>query len=186
MAMTLWSFSYLCWVPSRAPLAQVLGIASVLRFEDPGSVRLEAFIHQLWAGSFTSTISGRGVDSSIVLLSLLVLQLVMIGFTWAGVALALRKYAKLPSELRRGVLFAVAIAMVTLLLASGPEAVARFRVPAMPLLAFLAGVGWFGNHPRRSSQRGFSASEGELSPDLSATAERCAGAESGTGFTANA
>jgi hypothetical protein len=146
IAMTLWSFIYLCWVPDRAPLAQFLGIPSVLGVEDPGSVRIEALIHKLWAGNFAelSIVPAQELRSSIVLLLLVALQLVMIGFTWAGVTLALKKHARLRSPLGRCVLFAFAIAMLTLLLASGPEAVARFRIPATPLLAFLAGVGWFG------------------------------------------
>jgi hypothetical protein len=146
IAMTLWSFIYLCWVPDHSPLAQLLGIPSVLPVKDPGSVRIEALVHKLWAGNLAelSSVSTQELHSSMVLLLLVALQLVMIGFTWAGVALALKRHARLRSPLGLCVLFAFAIAMLTLLLASGPEAVARFRIPATPLLAFLAGVGWFG------------------------------------------
>jgi hypothetical protein len=147
IAMTLWSFFYVCWVPDRAPLAQFLGMPSVLRFQDPGSVRIEALIQRMWTGNFAglSTIFAQELHSSLTLLLLVSLQLVIIVFTWAGVAFALRRYGCQHSPLRACVLFTFAIAVVALLAASGPEAVARFRVPATPLLAFLAGVGWFGS-----------------------------------------
>jgi hypothetical protein len=38
----------------------------------------------------------------------------------------------------------VLIAIVMLIVAAGPEATARFRVPAMPFLAMAAGIGWVG------------------------------------------
>jgi hypothetical protein len=152
IAMTLWSFFYLCWVPDRAPLAQVLGMRSVSRLEDPGSVRIEGLVRKLWAGNFAelSTVSAQELHSSVVLLLLIALQLLMIGFTWAGVILALKRQAGVRSPLGSCVFFAFAIAILTLLLSSGPEAVARFRIPATPLLAFLAGVGWFGLRAERS------------------------------------
>jgi hypothetical protein len=146
VAMTSWSFFYVCWVPDRAPLAQFLGIPSVLRIQDPGSVRIEALIHKLWAGNFAalSTVSAEELHSSLVLLLLIALQLLIVGFTWAGVMFAIKRHARRRSPPGACVLFAFAIAVLTLLLASGPEAVARFRIPATPILAFLAGVGWFG------------------------------------------
>jgi hypothetical protein len=145
-AMTLWSFFYLCWVPLRAPLAQVFGMAWAWRIFQPGSVRTEALLHELWTGNFSKlgTIFTREFSSSIVLPSLVGFQLLTIGFTWVGVFLALKRHASLRSPIGSFVLFIFAIAMITLLLASGPEAYARYRVPAMPLLALLAGVGWFG------------------------------------------
>ncbi|MBV8358304.1 MAG: hypothetical protein JO189_10260 [Deltaproteobacteria bacterium] len=109
-------------------------------------MRIETLVHKLWAGNFAelSIVSAQELQSSIVLLLLVALQLVMIGFTWAGVMLALKRQARLRSPLGRCVLLAFAIVILILLLASGPEAVARFRIPATPLLALLAGVGWFG------------------------------------------
>lgn len=109
-------------------------------------MRIETLVHKLWAGNFAelSIVSTQELHSSIVLWLLVTFQLMMIGFAWAGVALALKKCARLRSPLGRCVLFAFAIVILILLLASGPEAVARFRIPATPLLALLAGVGWFG------------------------------------------
>jgi hypothetical protein len=146
-AMTLWSFVYLCWVPDRAPLARLLGIPSVLGIQDPGSVRIETLVHNMWAGHFTglNAIFTHELHSSLVLLLLVVLQLMMVGLTWAGVMLALRKNARHRSD--TCVLFAFAMSVLILLLASGPEAVARFRIPATPLLALVAAVGWFGATP---------------------------------------
>ena len=146
IAMTLWSFFYVCAVPDRAPLAHLLGIPSLLQVHEPGSVRIEALAHKLWAGKFSglSLVPVQELHSSVVLLLLVVLQLAMIGFTWAGVMRSLKKHAGHSSSLRASILFALAVAVLMLLLASGPEAAARFRVPATPLLAFFAGVGWFG------------------------------------------
>jgi hypothetical protein len=151
VAMTLWSFFYLCWVPVRDPLARFLGISSALPIQDPGSVRIEALVRKLWNGDFaglTTTVARQEFDSSVVLMLLIVLQLVMTAFIWAGVMFALRKYGR--ARWAPCVFFAFAIVILLLLPASGPEAVARLRIPATPLLAFLAGVGWFGS-PGESS-----------------------------------
>jgi len=152
IAMTLWSFFYLCWVPDRAPLAQVLGMARVSRIVDPGSVRIEGIVHQLWTGKFAGlrTIFSQEFHSSGTLLLLVALQLLMVGFTWTGSMLALKRYATFRSPLGSCVLFAFTMAVAILLLASGPEAVARFRIPATPLLAFMAGVGWLGVREEKS------------------------------------
>jgi hypothetical protein len=39
-------------------------------------------------------------------------------------------------------MYLLIIALVMLFLAAGPEAIARYRAPAMPFLAMVAGVGW--------------------------------------------
>jgi hypothetical protein len=167
IAMTLWSFVYLCLVPDRTPLAHLLGITSVVPIQDPGSVRIEALVHNLWVGNFAGlgTISSRELYSSLVLLLLVAFQLVTIGFTWTGVILALKKSIHHPP--RACVLLAFAVAVLILLPAAGPEAVARFRIPAMPLLAFVAGVGWFeitGDGSRRLNANGSAGgSDGRLS-----------------------
>jgi hypothetical protein len=41
-------------------------------------------------------------------------------------------------------MYLLCIALVMLVLAAGPEAIARYRSPAMPFLAMAAGVGWSG------------------------------------------
>jgi hypothetical protein len=145
--MTLWSLFYMSWVPVRASLAQVLGMGWDSRIVDPGSVRIEATLRNLWKGDFAilPAVFAHEFHSSSAFLLLVALQLLMIGFIWAGVMLALKRHAGLRSPLGSCVLFAFAIAVLTLLLAAGPEAVPRFRVPAMPLLAFLAGTGWLGS-----------------------------------------
>jgi hypothetical protein len=154
IAMTLWSFLYLCWVPDRAPLARILGVLRLARLQNPGSVRIEAVVHQLWRGNVAGlgAIFAHEFYASSVLLSLVVLQLLMMAFTWLGVALALKKYASLRSPMGSSILFVFAIAAVTLVLAAGPEAVARFRVPATPLLGLMAGIGWFGPSLRATQQ----------------------------------
>lgn len=40
------------------------------------------------------------------------------------------------------ILIPFTVAMATMILAAGAEAYARFRVPAMPFLTMLAGIGW--------------------------------------------
>jgi len=159
LAMTLWSFFYVCLVPDRAPLAQFLGIPAVLQIQEPGSVRIEALFQKLGAGKFSglSMLFAEELQSSLLLLLLVAFQLVMIGFTWAGVIRALKKHPAHRSSLDASILFVFAACVLMLLLASGPEAVARFRVPVTPLLAFLAGVGWFGT-TRAENEHGVVAS----------------------------
>jgi hypothetical protein len=146
VAMTLWSFLYLCLVPDVSPLAQFLGMLRVRQMQDPGSVRIENLIPKIWAGNFAgiNTIYAKDFHSSVILLLLVTLQLVMIAFIWAGVGLSLKRYAAHRSRRGACIRFAFAMAVLILLVASGPEAVARFRIPATPLLAMLAGIGWFG------------------------------------------
>ena len=75
------------------------------------------------------------------LVLLITFQLATAAFLWTCVTLALRHW-------RRGchedacLMSLAGSALVLLIIASGPEATARFRVPAMALLAMIAGVGW--------------------------------------------
>jgi hypothetical protein len=75
------------------------------------------------------------------LLALTVFQLLWLLVLWSGAAVGLR-FAGLHSYQGWCVLFCAASAFALLLLASGPEAVARFRIPAVPLVAVIAAVGW--------------------------------------------
>jgi hypothetical protein len=143
-AMTIWSLLYVSWVPDRAPLAHFLGVIPNTHTSDPGSIRIEALARQLWTGHFAGfgALCANELHSSTVLTLLVAFQLMMMGFVWAGAILAFKRYRR-RSPPARCILFALAVAFLILLPASGPEATARFRTPAIPLLALLAGVGWF-------------------------------------------
>ncbi len=92
---------------------------------------------------------GTGFDRKILallsypgLLALMLIQSLILAFTWLGVALACCRWRE--ARASRQSLIAVPFLFAALLLvaAAGPEASDRFRVPAMPALALLAGYGW--------------------------------------------
>lgn len=77
------------------------------------------------------------------LISLLVhFELALLTFSWLGVALAL---VALPHSNRKEVtliIIALMTAGLLLIAAAGPEGYDRFRVPAVPMLAIVAGLAW--------------------------------------------
>jgi hypothetical protein len=85
------------------------------------------------------------VLSSPLLLMLLTFQLLLTAFTWLGVAIALKR---VPYRQARKAALALIPLLATLLmfvLSAGPEVSgARYRIPAVPLLAIVAAWGWSG------------------------------------------
>ena len=154
IGMTLWSFFYLCWVPIRAPLAQVLGSAWAWQITEAGSVRVEVLLRQLRAGNFLAlrSIFAQEFNSTVILASLAGAQLLMIGFIWIGVIFAVKRHASVRSQLGLCVLLTFATAIITLLLASGPEAYARYRVPGRCRCS-RSSLEWGGLEERRSRAR---------------------------------
>ena len=69
-------------------------------------------------------------------------QLLISAGLWAGITLAIRDWTRNISRDTSLVLFPFLVAILMLGLAAGPEANVRFRVPAVPLLAIVAAVGW--------------------------------------------
>jgi hypothetical protein len=143
--MTAWSLLYLCVVPDRGPLSHLLGVQRSFLVEDPGSMRVKSALERMGEAPRTTirSIFRAEFDSSMALVLLITFQLATAVFLWTGVTLALWHWQRGSYEDMCLVSLAGS-AFVLLIIASGPEATARFRVPAMALLAMTAGVGWFG------------------------------------------
>ena len=69
-------------------------------------------------------------------------------FMWIGVGITLKQIRRQPRGQLPLILIALGVAFVMLLIGAGPQAIARFRLPAVPFLAILAGVGWSGTFGR--------------------------------------
>jgi hypothetical protein len=152
--MTAWSLLYLCVVPDRGPLSHLLGVQRSFLVEDPGSMRVKSALERMAEapGAAIRSIFRVEFDSSTALVLLITFQLAPAVFLWTGVALALRHWQGGSYEDTCLVSLAGS-AFVLLIIASGPEATARFRVPAMALLAMIAGVGWLGRREGGSPAR---------------------------------
>ncbi len=84
------------------------------------------------------------------LMSILIFaQFVFLLFIWSGVARALWRLKTFHRRDVTIVLIAVGVALTLLALAAGPEAQARFRIPAIPMIALVAAFGWFAPGPSR-------------------------------------
>lgn len=75
---------------------------------------------------------------------LVVLELLLTAFIWVGVVLALRRIRYGQSGQAALVLIPLLATLLLFVLSAGPEGEARFRVPAVPLLAIVAACGWSG------------------------------------------
>jgi hypothetical protein len=128
--MTLRCFVWIAFVPIRGSLDAFLGTNAGATSFLAASGDLTARIHQMLHSTLLSV--------------LVALQVVLIMLVWVGVILALARLSHRSSIAKALVLLPLFYAIVLLGLASGPEAIARYRLPAIPLLAMLAGVGYFG------------------------------------------
>jgi hypothetical protein len=143
--MTAWSLLYLCVVPDRGPLSHLLGVQRSFSVEDPGSMRVRSALERIGEAPRAAirSIFRAEFDSSMTLVLLIAFQLATAAFLWTGVAFALWHWWGGSYE-DTCLVSLLGAAFVLLIIASGPEATARFRVPAMALLAMIAGVGWLG------------------------------------------
>ena len=87
----------------------------------------------------------RRTMNSPALAILVFLQVITILLVWAGVLRALVRIKWTFRTEASCILILFVVAMAMLACAASPAAHARFRVPAMPFLAMLAGIGWLGN-----------------------------------------
>jgi len=107
-----------------------------------------------WAGSTATDVGEpwyrnpaeriKGLIRPPALLFAMIFQLALLGFMWCGVALAVKKlwfaHAGLNMPL---IVLPLLTAMLILALSAGPQGNAgRLRMPAVPLLAIVAAVGW--------------------------------------------
>jgi hypothetical protein len=137
LIMTFESTLYMAAVPDRNALAWVLGLHDWQI--QPGQASLAA-----------EPLTLTGVSAQILrtlqspLLTFLVLfQGVLIGFTWLGMARALSLSLDRDRDYRLSILYLAAMAILFIVLAAGAEATVRFRMPIVPLLAIVMGLGYF-------------------------------------------
>ena len=137
-------FFYVSLIPDRGPLAKLLGTETAPPAKDPGSFRLFdtlGGIGRTHSGNLASIYADE-CDSSILMAILLAFQIVAILFVWTGVFFAIRGLYLGSYDDGLCVIFLLSLAVCLLVLASGPEATSRFRIPAMPFLSVVASVGW--------------------------------------------
>lgn len=141
--MTTWSFLYLCFVPDRTPLSHLLGVQQSFPLDEPGSMRAREALDALYISPSKAlrSIYRSEFYSSATLLGLTIFQILWLLALWIGVIVGLR-FIEHRSYEGLCAMFCTATAFGLILLASGPEAVARFRIPAVPFLAVLGGIGW--------------------------------------------
>jgi hypothetical protein len=141
--MTAWSLFFVSFAPVRTPLVHLLKLQRISRIEDPGSMRLRSMLPLLAASPVATlqSIYKSEFLSSPAMLGLTVFQIISLIILWVGV-LARISLASTRSYNSALILVCGATAFVLLLLASGPEATARLRIPALPFLAIVGGIGW--------------------------------------------
>jgi hypothetical protein len=124
-------FKILIWlaiVPDRANLNAILGT--------------NARSSQFLVASSDIVLRLKDLLHSPTLTILVLLQMVLIAFMWIGVGRAMIGIRGRTRQEAVMLVYLLSIALVMLVLAAGPEAIARYRSPAMPFLAMVAGVGW--------------------------------------------
>jgi hypothetical protein len=132
-ATAVLSFRILIWlaiVPDRANLNAILGT--------------NARSSQFLVASSDIVLRLKDLLHSPTLTILVLLQIALVAFVWIGVGRAITAIRGGTRRDRVMLMYLLCIALVMLVLAAGPEAIARYRSPAMPFLAMLAGVGWSG------------------------------------------
>jgi len=123
--MSLTSLLWLAIVPDRANLMIVMSMHDASIPFSPAAAAL--------ANRIKTTLRSPTITA------LLSFQLAAVLVVWIGVVRALFS----PGARRGELVVLVLIALTMLALASGPEAYARYRTPAIPFLAITAGAGWF-------------------------------------------
>lgn len=128
--MTARCFAWFAIVPERADLNALLCTKAGANSYFAATGNLRARIQETSRSPLLST--------------LVVLQFVMMVFTWVGVARAVAGLGHKTARERNMILLAFWLTITFLGLASEAESVARFRTPVTPMLAILAAVGWCG------------------------------------------
>src|SRR5713101_7559358 len=131
LATAVLSFRILIWlaiVPDRANLNAILGT--------------NARSSQFLVASSDIVLRLRDLLHSPALTILVLLQMALIAFMWIGVGRAIIGIRGRRRQDAVVLMYLLSIALVMLVLAAGPEAIAPYRSPAMPFLAMVAGVGW--------------------------------------------
>jgi 4-amino-4-deoxy-L-arabinose transferase-like glycosyltransferase len=141
--VTARSLAWLALVPDRGSLNELLGT-------DAGATSYLAATAQLGERI-------RRLRRSPLLTALVTIQFVLIVVTWLGVERALLGLRGKPAREAALILIPFSIALLMMIMAAGAEAYARYRMPAAPFLAMLAGIGWSGGRFRNSRGEGGAA-----------------------------
>ena len=136
-AMTVQSTLYLALCPIRTQLARVAGTTGGSK-----GLGLSAGAPSLSRVALTM----RRVLGSPVLAALEFCQIALLAVVWIGIARALLACRHAATEYRVWCLYLTALTLILLLLAAGGEADVRFRVPVAPLMAAVAGLGYFAGY----------------------------------------
>ena len=128
--MTTRSFLWLIVVPDRGGLNELLGTQAGATSYLAATSEIGARFKQLF--------------QSPLLTVLVLFQLILTALTWVGAAFAVIRLRGRPPREIAVVLIPFGVALAMILLASGAEAYARYRMPALPLIAIVAGAGWSG------------------------------------------
>lgn len=134
---------WLAIVPDRANLNAVLGT----------NARSSVFL----IASQNLALRVRETLRSPLLSAFVALQVPLIIFTWIGVALVLAQHSWRTRDQLALIVIPLGLAVAMMLAGAGPGAIARFRMPATPFLAMLAGAGWAQTVARRAGSRAFAA-----------------------------
>ena len=133
LATAILSLRILVWlaiVPDRANLNAILGT--------------NAKSSQFLVASSDIVLRLKDLMHSPTLTIVVLLQIALTAFMWIGVGRAIIGIRGRTRQDAVMLMYLSSIALVMLVLAAGPEAIARYRSPAMPFLAMVAGVGWSG------------------------------------------
>ncbi len=130
-------FLLIATVPDRNELNEIIGTHGAGPFGLPPSADI--------------LIRVRNTLRSPLLTILVLLQLVVTLFVWTGVGRAILRDGMHSKGEAPLLWIPLSLALLMLACAAGPDAAGRFRVPAVPFLAMLAGIGWFGRRAHEVS-----------------------------------
>jgi len=125
--VTVRGLALVALVPDRNELNEMIGANGAGPFGLPPSYDLAERL--------------RNTLRSPLLVTLIAVQLIVMVFVWLGVARAFMHAHWHSKRAAAFIAIPAAMALVMLMCAASPDAHARFRVPAMPFLAMLAGIG---------------------------------------------
>jgi 4-amino-4-deoxy-L-arabinose transferase-like glycosyltransferase len=126
--VTARTLAWLALVPDRGSLNELLGTDAGATSYLAATTQLHERIRRLWR--------------SPLLTALVTIQFVLIVVTWIGVGRALADLRIKPAREAALILIPFSVALAMMILAAGAEAYPRYRMPAAPFLAMLAGIGW--------------------------------------------
>lgn len=132
--MTIRGIAYVSLTPVRSQLARVL--------DTPGASKGSGLNAGVLSMRKVRNVLGLIMQSP-SLASLIVFQIAMTVFLWIGVGKAVIRSFQGTVEYRMWVICLLVASFFLLVLPAGGEAEARFRTPAIPLLAIVSGLGYF-------------------------------------------